>query len=136
MTRDTTLVGQLLETFVATELRPHLETVSQRTEMFHFRDLLKDVRDHYRTSGVSQRTEMFHFRDRSGRETDFLLERQGRLVGLEVRSSTSVNRNDTTTNGDSYLSPPIKRTLATRVPAALSYRPWRTSLSRILNTGE
>lgn len=70
LTHDATLVGQLLETFVATELQPHLESVSQRTGMFHFRD-------------------------RSGREIDFLLERRGKLVGLEVKSSSSVNRNDT-----------------------------------------
>ena len=66
---DATLVGQLFETFVATELRPHLESASERTAMFHFRD-------------------------RSGHEVDFVLERRGRLVGLEVKSSTSVNRGD------------------------------------------
>ena len=69
LTRDATLVGQLFETFVATELRPHLETASERTEMFHFRD-------------------------RSGHEVDLVLERRGRLVGLEVKSATSVSRSD------------------------------------------
>lgn len=75
---------------------------------------------------MSQRTEMFHFRDRSGRETDFLLECQGRLVGLvglEVESSTSVNRNDATTDGDSYLSPLLKGTLTNSVPVALFMPP-------------
>lgn len=37
---------------------------------------------------------MFHFRDRSGREVDCLLERGGRIVGLEVKSSTGVGRHD------------------------------------------
>ncbi|MDE0267622.1 MAG: ATP-binding protein [Acidimicrobiaceae bacterium] len=69
MTRDATLVGQLIETFVATELLPHLETTSDRTGMFHFRD-------------------------RSGHEVDFILERRNWIVGLEVKSSTDVNRRD------------------------------------------
>ncbi len=69
LARDATLVGQLFETFVATELRPHLETTSEQTAMLHFRD-------------------------RSGREVDFILERRGRIVGLEVKSATSVNRGD------------------------------------------
>ena len=69
LTLDATLVGQLFETFVATELRPHTETASERTAMFHFRD-------------------------RSGREVDLVLERPGRIVGLEVKSATSVGRGD------------------------------------------
>ena len=39
---------------------------------------------------LSETTEMFHFRDRSGHEVDFVLEQTGRLVGLEVKSATSV----------------------------------------------
>ena len=69
MARDATMVGQLFETFVATELAPHLEAASDTTKMFHFRD-------------------------RSGHEVDFVLERRGRLVGLEVKSATSVDRSD------------------------------------------
>lgn len=69
LARDATLVGQLFETFVAAELRPHLEAASERTAMFHFRD-------------------------RSGHEVDFVLERRGRIVGLEVKSATSVDRGD------------------------------------------
>ena len=69
LARDATLVGQLFETFVVSELRPHLEAVSAATEMFHFRD-------------------------RSGREIDCVLERGGRVVGLEVKSSTGVDRHD------------------------------------------
>ena len=67
--RDGTLVGQLFETFVVSELWPHLEAVSTTTQMFHFRD-------------------------HSGREIDCILEREGRLVGLEVKSSTRVTRHD------------------------------------------
>ena len=69
LARDASLVGQLFETFVVSELRPHLEAVSATTEMFHFRD-------------------------RSGREIDCILERGGRVVGLEVKSSTGVGRHD------------------------------------------
>ncbi len=69
LARDATLVGQLFETFAATELMPHLEAGSERTKMHHFRD-------------------------RSGHEVDFVLERGGRLVGLEVKSATSVSRSD------------------------------------------
>lgn len=69
LTRDATLVGQLFETFVVNELRPHLEAVSVVTEMFHFRD-------------------------RSGREIDCVLERGDRIVGVEVKSSTVVSRHD------------------------------------------
>jgi len=66
---DATLVGQLMETFVVSELLPHLEAASERTEMFHLRD-------------------------RDGREVDILLERGGRIVALEVKSSTVVDRRD------------------------------------------
>lgn len=69
LARDATLVGQLFETFVVSELRPHLEAVSTATEIFHFRD-------------------------RSGREIDCVLEEGGRIVGLEVKSSTGVGRHD------------------------------------------
>lgn len=66
---DASMVGQLLETFVATELLPHLETAAQRTSLMHFRD-------------------------RTGREVDLVLERSGRFVGLEVKSSTVARRRD------------------------------------------
>lgn len=70
LTRDGNLAGQLLETFVAGELLAYLETASERTALFHYRN-------------------------RDGREVDFLLERQGRVVGLEVKAATSVKRQDT-----------------------------------------
>lgn len=66
---DATLIGQLMETFVVSELLPHLEAASERTEMFHYRD-------------------------RDGREADILLERGGRIVALEVKSSTVASRHD------------------------------------------
>ncbi|MCY3579992.1 MAG: DUF4143 domain-containing protein [bacterium] len=69
LAQDATLVGQLFETFVLSELLPHLEAVSTTTEMFHFRD-------------------------HAGREVDFIVERGGQIVGLEVKSSTKVGRQD------------------------------------------
>ncbi len=58
-----------METFVATELLPHVESASDTTTMFHYRD-------------------------RSGHEVDLLLERRGRLVALEVKSASVVDRRD------------------------------------------
>ena len=71
LTRDGTLAGQLFETFVAAELLAHIETASAATGLFHYRN-------------------------RDGREIDFLLERRGRVVGIEVKSATSVRRDDAT----------------------------------------
>ena len=69
VTRDGMLAGQLFETFVATELLAHIETASTATGLFHYRN-------------------------RDGHEIDFLLERRGRVIGLEVKSATSVGRGD------------------------------------------
>ncbi len=66
---DATAVGQLFETFVVSEIMPHLQCGSAPTFMYHFRD-------------------------HSGREVDLLLERGGRVVGLEVKSGTSVGSED------------------------------------------
>ena len=63
------LVGQLFETFVVAELRTHLETANEETDLFHLRT-------------------------RDGREVDVVLERRGRIVGLEVKSATAVDRSD------------------------------------------
>lgn len=63
------MVGPMLESFVAAELAAHLETTREETCMFHLRD-------------------------RDGREVDVVLESQGRVVGLEVKSSTTVHRSD------------------------------------------
>jgi len=62
-------VGQLFETFVVTELLPHVEAASVQTRLLHAR------------SG-------------DGTEVDVVLERHGALVGFEVKSSESVGRSD------------------------------------------
>lgn len=67
--RDAALVGQLFETFVAAELATHIETAREETSLFHFRD-------------------------RDGHEVDIVLEQRGRIVGLEVKSATAVDRSD------------------------------------------
>lgn len=67
--REPELVGQMFEAFVAAELVTHLETTSEETEIFHFRD-------------------------RDGHEVDAILQRGGRTVGVEVKSSTRVDRRD------------------------------------------
>ncbi len=69
LARDGNLAGQLFESFVATELLAHAETASDRTELFHYRN-------------------------RDGRAVDLLLERRGTVVGLEVKSASSVRRED------------------------------------------
>ena len=69
LARDGKLAGQLFETFVCTELLAHVETASAATGLFHYRN-------------------------RDGREIDFLLERRGRVVGIEVKAATSVGRDD------------------------------------------
>ncbi len=63
------LIGSLLESFVVGELAAHIETASEETDLFHLRD-------------------------RDGREVDAVLERQGQLVCVEVKSSTKVDRSD------------------------------------------
>ncbi len=67
--RDVALVGQLFETFVVSELLTYIETVAVNTALFHLRD-------------------------RDGKEVDIVLERPGAIVGVEVKSSTSVDRGD------------------------------------------
>lgn len=66
---DPALVGQFFESFVATELIAHLETASKRTGIHHLRQ-------------------------KDGKEVDIVLERAGRVVGLEVKSATSVKSSD------------------------------------------
>lgn len=67
--RDPKLVGQLFETFVVAELITHIETTQTETRLFHARD-------------------------RDGNEVDAILEQNGRIVALEVKSSTKVSRSD------------------------------------------
>jgi len=68
--RDRDLVGGLLETFVAGELRKNLGWAKTRARMFHYRTL-------------------------PGQEVDLLLERaDGQLVGVEVKASATVQARD------------------------------------------
>ncbi|WP_419847416.1 ATP-binding protein [Candidatus Poriferisocius sp.] len=67
--RDPNMVGQMFETFAATELLAHIETAKKETQMFHLRD-------------------------RDGKEVDIVLESQGKVVGIEVKSSSVVSRDD------------------------------------------
>jgi hypothetical protein len=68
--RDPHLLGGLLETFVAGEVRKQLGWSHHRAKLFHFRTL-------------------------PGQEVDLLLERaDGRVVGLEVKSSASIQSKD------------------------------------------
>lgn len=68
--KNPTLAGHLLENFVAMEL--------------------------IKQSGWSKiKADMFHFRTLSGGEVDLVLEdRQGRVVGMEVKSSVSLSKSD------------------------------------------
>jgi uncharacterized protein len=64
------LPGALVETYVATQLARHL-SFSER--------------------GLS----LWHYRSQAGQEVDFVLEdRQGRLVGIEVKASATVSAHD------------------------------------------
>ena len=67
--QDSILVGQMFETFAATELQAHIETAREETKMFHLRN-------------------------RDGKEVDIVLESQGRIVGVEIKSSGTVSRDD------------------------------------------
>jgi hypothetical protein len=63
-------VGQLLETFVAMELRKQL-------------------------GWADKHASLFHFRDRGGAEVDLVLEtRTGHVAGIEVKATSTVRRND------------------------------------------
>ncbi len=68
--RDTVMRGHLLESFVVTELRKQISWSEFRVEIYHFRTV-------------------------AGREVDVVLEdNQGRVVGVEVKSSATVVRKD------------------------------------------
>ena len=69
--RDGDLLGRLLDTFVAAQLRPELVASSQRPRLYHFRE--KNGR----------------------REIDLLAELGGhRVVGIEVKASAAPSRDD------------------------------------------
>jgi len=63
------VVGQLFETFVAAELATLIETAGEETTMSHLRT-------------------------RDGVEVDLVLQQYQRIVGIEIKSATSVNRSD------------------------------------------
>jgi predicted AAA+ superfamily ATPase len=68
--RDTVTKGHLLESFVVTELRKQISWSESRIEIYHFRTV-------------------------AGREVDVVLEdNQGRVVGVEVKSSATVVKRD------------------------------------------
>jgi predicted AAA+ superfamily ATPase len=67
---ESTLLGQLLETFVAMELRKH-------------------------AGWGEMRPQLFHFRTQNGQEVDIVLEETGgRLVGVEVKAAATVSSSD------------------------------------------
>ena len=61
--------GAMVETWVANELRKMLSVTSRRTELWYWRT-------------------------QSGSEVDFLIQRGGQVVGIEVKSSRKVERKD------------------------------------------
>lgn len=61
--------GQIFETFIFTELRKHMSYSTENTDIFH-----------YRTS--------------DNKEIDFILSRGDTLLAIEVKASSSVNRQD------------------------------------------
>ena len=67
--KDRILLGQLLETFVFQELR--------RQASYHFQDHA-----------------FFHYRDKKGYEVDIVIERDHLVVGVEVKSSSTINLSD------------------------------------------
>ena len=68
--KDPNLFGSLLETFVGMELRKLISYSRERVSLFHYRTL-------------------------SRHEVDFLLEkRNGDLIGIEVKASSSISHND------------------------------------------
>lgn len=67
--RSPALIGPMFESFVVAELATHIEAAAEETMLFHLRD-------------------------RDGREVDVVLESQGRVVGLEIKSATQVDQSD------------------------------------------
>ncbi len=75
--RDGDLLGRLLETFVAQQLRPELERLHD-------------------DEGEPMRGRLFHLRTQDGRhEIDFVIERDDRrIVAIEVKAASAVSRSD------------------------------------------
>jgi len=111
--RDPSLVGQMFETFAATELLAHIETAQEETQMFHLRD-------------------------RDGKEVDIVLESHGRIVGIEVKSSSIVSRDDARSLlwlrdrlGDNFAGGAILSSAS--VPFQIDDRVWALPLSALWN---
>lgn len=111
--RDSALVGQMFETFAATELLAHIETAQQEVQMFHLRD-------------------------RDGKEVDIVLESHGRIVGVEVKSSSIVSRDDA--KGLLWLRDRLGESFAggallssASVPFQIDDRVWALPLSALWN---
>lgn len=111
--RDSALVGQMFETFAATELLSHFETTQEETQMFHLRD-------------------------RDGKEVDIVLESHGRIVGVEVKSSSVVSRDDARgllwlrdRLGDDFAGGAILSSAS--VPFQIDDRVWALPLSALWN---
>ncbi|MDE0117304.1 MAG: DUF4143 domain-containing protein [bacterium] len=111
--RDPSLVGQMFETFAATELLAHIETAQEETQMFHLRD-------------------------RDGKEVDIVLESHGRIVGIEVKSSSIVSRDDARALlwlrdrlGDNFAGGAILSSAS--VPFQIDDRVWALPLSALWN---
>ncbi len=111
--RDPALVGQMFETFAATELLAHIETAQEEVQMFHLRD-------------------------RDGKEVDLLLESGGRIVGIEVKSASTVSRDDAggllwlrDRLGDDFAGGAILSSAST--PFQIDDRVWALPLSALWN---
>lgn len=111
--RDPLLIGQMFETFAATELLAHIETAAEDTRAFHVRD-------------------------RDGKEVDIVLESRGRLVGIEVKSSSIVGRDDAKgllwlrdRLGDAFAAGVVLS--SARIPYQIDDRIWALPLSSLWN---
>lgn len=109
--RDPILVGQMFETFAATELLAHIETAQAEVHMFHLRD-------------------------RDGKEVDVVLECKGKIVAIEVKSSSVVSRDDAKgllwlrdRVGDDFVGGAVLS--SARVPFKIDDRVWALPLSSL-----
>ena len=111
--RDPMLIGQMFETFAATELLAHIETAAEETRIFHARD-------------------------RDGKEVDMVLESRGKIVGVEVKSSSVVGRDDAKgliwlreRLGDAFAGGAVLS--SGRIPFQIDDRVWALPLSALWN---
>ncbi len=109
--RDPMLVGQMFETFATNELSAHIETAQSETRMFHLRD-------------------------RDGKEVDIVLESEGRIVGIEIKSSSVISHDDARglmwlrdRVGDSFVGGAVLS--SSSVPFQLNEHVWSLPLSAL-----